>query len=130
MGFLCFDILISKEAKQEPNNLFVLALINLLYIMSSLALSFRSCCEGTSRYTYWVSNILGNSKHYDKWSKFFNTFLFLFSNKMLVFRAGIHKMLARIVNREDPESGLDLCCLSRPFCQNTTVVLEILEHLP
>ena len=29
--------------------------------------------------------------------------LFLFSNKILVFRAGIHKMLARIANREDPD---------------------------
>ena len=26
-----------------------------------------------------------------------------FSNKMLVFRAGVHKMLVRISNREDPD---------------------------
>ena len=31
-----------------------------------------------------------------------NTFLFLFSNKLLVTRAGIHKMLVRIANMEDP----------------------------
>ena len=31
-----------------------------------------------------------------------NTLLFLFSNKMLLIRAGIHKMLVRIANREDP----------------------------
>ena len=31
-----------------------------------------------------------------------NTFLFQLSNKMVVFRAGIHKMLVRIANREDP----------------------------
>ena len=31
------------------------------------------------------------------------TFLFLFSNKMLVIRAGIHIMLVRIANREDPD---------------------------
>ena len=30
-------------------------------------------------------------------------FLFLFSNKMLVFRAGIHKMHVRVANREDPD---------------------------
>ena len=30
------------------------------------------------------------------------TFLFLFSNQM-VFRAGTHKMQARIANREDPD---------------------------
>ena len=31
------------------------------------------------------------------------TFLFLFSNKVLVFRNGIYIMLVRIANREDPE---------------------------
>ena len=35
--------------------------------------------------------------------KILNAFLFLFSNKMLVIRAGIHKMLVGIVNREDPD---------------------------
>ena len=42
-------------------------------------------------------------KIYGKCSKILNAFLFLFSNKMLVFRAGIHKMLVRIANREDPD---------------------------
>ena len=32
-----------------------------------------------------------------------NTFLVLFSNKMLVFRNGVHKILARIANKEDPD---------------------------
>ena len=40
---------------------------------------------------------------YSKCSKISNTFLFLFSNKMLVFRAGIHKFLARVANSEDPD---------------------------
>ena len=42
---------------------------------------------------------------------------FLFSNKMLVIRAGIHKMLVRIANREDlkEQSDMGLLCLSRPF---------------
>ena len=40
---------------------------------------------------------------YSKCSKILNTFLFLFSNKMLVFRAGIHKFLVRVANREDPD---------------------------
>ena len=31
------------------------------------------------------------------------TLLFLFSYKMLVFRAGTHKMFVRIANREDPD---------------------------
>ena len=31
----------------------------------------------------------------------FQTLLFLFSNKMLVIRAGIYKFLVRISNRED-----------------------------
>ena len=40
---------------------------------------------------------------YGKCSKIPNTFLALFSNKMFVFRATIHKMLIRIANREDPD---------------------------
>ena len=30
-------------------------------------------------------------------------FSFLFSDKMLIFNAGIHKMLVRIANGEDPD---------------------------
>ena len=41
--------------------------------------------------------------YYGKWSKISNTFLFLFSNKMLVTRAGILKMLVRIANSADPD---------------------------
>ena len=49
------------------------------------------------------SHVLAQS--YSKCSKISNTFLFLFSNKTLVFRAGIHnfKMLVRIANRKDPD---------------------------
>ena len=36
-------------------------------------------------------------------SKISNTFLFLFSNEILVIRAGIHKLLVRKANREDPD---------------------------
>ena len=42
--------------------------------------------------------------HFGKCSKIMNTFLFLFSNEMLVFRAGVHKMLLRMAYREDPDS--------------------------
>ena len=41
--------------------------------------------------------------YYGKFSKISNTFLFLFSNKMLIFRAGIHKKHVRIANREYPD---------------------------
>ena len=34
-------------------------------------------------------------------SKISNTFLFLFASEMYVIRAGIHKMLIRIANREN-----------------------------
>ena len=44
-------------------------------------------------------------KCYGKCSKIQSTFLFLFSNKMLVFRAGIHKMRVNIANREDPDQS-------------------------
>ena len=40
---------------------------------------------------------------YSKCSIISNTFLILFSNKMLVFRARIHKFLVRLANREDPD---------------------------
>ena len=48
---------------------------------------------------------------------------------MLVFRAGIYKLLVRIANREDPDqtassemqSVLGLHCLSRPFWQAISV---------
>ena len=46
--------------------------------------------------------------HLSKWlgkenkcSKILNTFLFLFSNKMFVFRGGLHKMLVRTAKREE-----------------------------
>ena len=40
-----------------------------------------------------------NSKH----SEISNTVLFLFLNKMLVDRTGVHKILVRIANSEDPD---------------------------
>ena len=57
---------------------------------------------------------------------------------MLIFRAGIYKMLVRIANKEDPVvrlllrklSDLGPPCLSRPFWQAFILVFEILEHLP
>ena len=55
-----------------------------------------------------------------KFSKISNIILFLFSDKMLVIRAGIHKMLVRIANREDPDQNqfdLGQYCLTRPFWQ-------------
>ena len=51
-------------------------------------------------------------------SKILNTFLFLFSNNMLVILAGINKMLVRMANREDPDQT---ACLSRTFKQVTSV---------
>ena len=53
----------------------------------------------------------------------FRTIIFLFCNKMLVIKAGIHK----IANNEDPDqkkSDLGLCCLSRHF--SAGVAFEIL----
>ena len=47
---------------------------------------------------------------YGKCSKISKTFLVLFSNKMLVIRAGIHKMLVRIANGEDPDQTASSDC--------------------
>ena len=72
---------------------------------------------------------------YGNCSKFLNTFFFLFSNIMWIIKAGIHKMLFRIANREVPkqtgktlirlllqkQSNLGLLCLSKPFWQETSV---------
>ena len=40
---------------------------------------------------------------HSKCSKISNSFLFLFSNELLGYDAGIHKMFVRIANREDPD---------------------------
>ena len=37
-----------------------------------------------------------------------NTFLFLISNQMFVISAGIHNLLVRIANREDPDQTASL----------------------
>ena len=42
-------------------------------------------------------------ERYGKCSKILNTFHVLFSNKVLVIKAGICKMLVRLANREDPD---------------------------
>ena len=44
---------------------------------------------------------MGQLMRYGKCSEISNTFLF--SNKMLTIRFGIHKMIVRIANREDPD---------------------------
>ena len=55
--------------------------------------------EDIRNFIYQVSFIASG---YGKCSKILNTFFFLFSNKIGVIRGGIHKMLVRIANREDP----------------------------
>ena len=40
---------------------------------------------------------------YSKCSKLSNTFLFLFSNKMLIFRTENHKVPVRKANKPDPD---------------------------
>ena len=50
-----------------------------------------------------------------------HTHLLFFLNEMLVIRAEIHKVLARIANIEghNQQSDLGLSCLSRPFWHAT-----------
>ena len=80
-------------------------------------------------YIFTLVNATLNYALYGKYSKILNTFLFLLSDKIWVIRAGIHKMLVRIANREDcgvirlllqkqSDQGL---CLFRPFWQVTNV---------
>ena len=79
---------------------------------------------------------------YGKCSYISNTLPFLFSKIIMAIRAGIHKILLRIPNREDPDqsasseevkkqSDLVLSCLSKPFFfGGGGVVFEILQCLP
>ena len=69
-----------------------------------------------------TASVVLSCKAFGKCSKISNTFLYLFSSKMLVIRAGIEKMLVRIANREtlirlllQKQSDLGLHCLPRPF---------------
>ena len=52
---------------------------------------------------YCYYQLIHKKKIIGKCSKILNTFLFLFSNKMLVIRTGTHKKFVRIANREDPD---------------------------
>ena len=62
------------------------------------------------------------NKHYGKCSKILNTFL-LFSNKMLDIKVGIHKVLVRITNREDPDQT------ASSEAGRGQLVFEILQYL-
>ena len=55
-----------------------------------------------------LKDVLNNISGTVNVSKFSNTFLFMFSNKILVTRAGSHKMLGLIANREDPDQTVSL----------------------
>ena len=48
---------------------------------------------------FYFLQYLSHSKH----SEILNTFLFVFSSRMLAMRGGIHKILLRIANIEDPD---------------------------
>ena len=79
--------------------------------------------------------ITGIFVHYSKCSKFLNTFLFLFSDNMLVLKAGAHKTLVRLANRRtlnrlllQKQSDLGLHFLYILFFGQ--VMFEILERLP
>ena len=68
-------------------------------------------------------SVFGNAKY------LFTAKFSLFSNKMLFFRVGIHKMLVKLAIREDPDhtarllpqkSDLGLPCSTRYFQQATS----------
>ena len=65
--------------------------------------SDKAISSGSTIFLYVCEYMLynWNAAGYGKCSKISNSFLFLFSIKMLVFRAEINKMLVRIANRED-----------------------------
>ena len=84
--------------------LFVPILLQIMFFLAHLS---RSCLEISGTRLQLSSSCTGcklySSLVYSKCSKISSTLLFLFLNKMLVIRAGIHKMLVRTANREDPD---------------------------
>ena len=66
---------------------------------------------------------------YGKCSKILNTFLILFSHKMLFIRAGNHKMLCIIANGEDLDQTASSVFPVFLSLFARQLVLEILEHL-
>ena len=68
---------------------------------------------------------------YGKCSKIWDTFLTLLPNKMLVMKAGMHTMLVRIANREDPDrSSLIWVCTVCLGSFGRKLVFKNLKHLP
>ena len=59
-----------------------------------------------------------NGALYSKCSKIWNTLFFLFSNKL----AGMHKMVVRIANREDP----DQTASSEAVCSESALFVKVL----
>ena len=57
-------------------------------------------------------------------SKISNTLLIPLSNKMLVFSAGIHKMLVRIANSEDPVEGSKISNSFHALFSNKLLVIN------
>ena len=68
--------------------------INIRSISSLLTISVQQRNHSTGNFS---------ANKYGECSKISNTFLFLFSNKMLTIKAGIRKMLVRIAKWEDPD---------------------------
>ena len=65
---------------------------------------------------FWLRN---KNNDYSKCSKISNTFLILISNKMLIFRAGMDKLLVRIANRGDPDQTA--CYFDKHFVNSTVL---------
>ena len=82
--------------KAERN---VLPILNNLLENREMQLEDGRFLVAADRYDKLLQVYIGSK--YGKCSKFLN--IFLFSNKMLVIKTGIHRMLVRIANREDPD---------------------------
>ena len=75
-------------------------------------------------YRHYTCNLSGGlvlKREYGKCSKILITSVFLFSNEMLVTRAGIHKMLVRIAQLVVLDSGFCLFVALRP--KSTAMVI-------
>ena len=119
---------------QGEHSAILLTCIKLPFSFKTLVLSIFKWPLKTGFTVPQYFHVLGMYIIYLKCSKISYTFHFMYSNKMLVFRAGIQIMLVRIADREDPDQTASseagwvcIVCLGRFGWQ---LVFEIVELKP
>ena len=79
--------------------IFIHVVVHEMFLISDIVLLMISSNKSRSQRPLQFYN----KSLYGKFSEFRTPFLSRFATRMLVIKAGIHKMLVRIANREDPD---------------------------